>query len=129
MSNYPDNFTSTNMDERDSYESDAADDELERIVQFKRELLDILLRQQQRHRTINLNAMIDMIEEAFDDAHGKVWLNNICLSGDLGWPNTIPPRATLSFVTPKQRADREWAKRHRIVSTNPTTWLHEKDEA
>lgn len=101
---------------------DLAEDDLEQIILDKQNLMDAVECLRGRDiRSKDYNLMSDCIEESFDEAFTPLWRKSVTVSGNAGWPANIPPRTTLSFVTPKQRKDRGWAKRQRIVTTNPAT--------
>lgn len=104
--NYPDNFKGTNMDASPAIEQEHADEELQLIVDYKRELFAYLVTPYSGLKA-GAVAMRPYMEEAFDEAFCKRWHELTAISGSIGWPTNIPPFETLSFETPQQIADKE----------------------
>lgn len=106
------------------YQIDRADDELERIIELKRDLSEFFIHVKRCFPDLNINEAKLFMQENFDELFHAEWNRQTEISSSIGWPNRIPPFETLSFVTPKQRLDREWAKNNRPVPTNPSTRFH-----
>jgi hypothetical protein len=104
--------------EREQDEQDAADDVLQNIVVCKRELkyaFDVMVRRFPELRVAIASDMA-LAEDAFDDRFFRKWSEAV-EKGSATWPTRIPAFEVLSFETPKQKADRDFAKR----SNNPAT--------
>lgn len=123
MSNYPDNFTGTNFDRSplSAIDADLANDELQQIISQKQDLVRYIHETKTRFPNLQLKHFSNILLDQFDEDFSGLWDEFREKASD-GWPVRIPPAETLSFVTPKQRLDREWAKNNRPVSTNPATF-------